>query len=122
MARGIPLNIKEKTDIANMHLQGCTYQEIGDELGLSKNAVYRAVKYDPEVKDILKDIQQDYKNELLDICINEMKEIMLSDETSVGLKTQLIPTILKYTGQFTEKVEVTKKEFSIEELMKEFEI
>lgn len=119
--RGIPLNIKQKTDIANLHLQGMTYSEIGAELGLSKNAVYRACKYDPEVKEILKDMQQDYKNELLDLTVDTMKEIMLNEDTSTGIKVTLIPTALKYCGQLTEKVEV-KKEFNLDEFMKEFEV
>ena len=121
---GKPITTKQKIDIANLYMQGMTYNEIARELNISKNSVYRMVKNDYETKELLKEMQRDYKNEILDLCINEMKEILLDESVSQGLKTTIIATGLKYSGAITDKVEVTKKEepLNLEELYAKFNI
>lgn len=122
MAVGQPIRIKQKIEIANLYIQGMTYQEIANAVGVSKNAVYRMIKNDPETQELLKEMHRNYKEEILDICINEMREILLSEETSSGLKTTLIATGLKYSGAMVDKVEVEKKPMDLEALYKEFGI
>lgn len=123
MAVGQPINTKQKIDIANLYIQGMTYQEIANEVGVSKNSVYRMIKNDYETKELLKEMHRNYKEEILDLCINEMKEILLSEDTSSGLKTTMIATGLKYSGAMVDKVEIEKKEpMDLEALYKEFGI
>lgn len=121
--KGRAVTTKEKIDIANFYIQGMTYQEIANEVGVSKNSVYRMIKNDYETKELLKEMHRNYKEEILDLCINEMKEILLDDEVSKGLKTTMIATGLKYSGAMVERVEVKeKKELDLEALYKEFNI
>lgn len=121
--KGRAVTTKEKIDIANLYIQGMTYQEIARETGLSKNSVYRMIKNDYETKELLKEMHRNYKEEILDLCINEMKEILLDEEVSKGLKTTMIATGLKYSGAMVERVEVKeKKELDLEAMYKEFNI
>lgn len=122
--KGKVLRTKEKIEIANLYIEGMTYQEIANEVGVSKNTVYRMIKNDSETKELLKDMHRDYRDEILDLAINEIKEIFLSEEVSTGLKTTLIPTALKFTGAMVDKVEIEKKEpeMDLEALYKEFGI
>lgn len=120
--KGKVLRTKEKIEIANLYIEGMTYQEIADEVGVSKNTVYRMIKNDSETKELLKDMHRDYRDEILDLAINEIKEIFLSEEVSTGLKTTLIPTALKFTGSMVDKVEIKEPEMDLEALYKEFGI
>lgn len=120
---GKPVTKKEKVKIANLYMQGMTYIEIAAETNLSKSTIYRMIKNDFETRELLDEMQRDYQNEIMDLCINEMKEILLDENVSKGLKTTLIATGLKYGGM-TEKVEITKKEepVNLEELYAKFNI
>ena len=121
--KGRAVTTKEKIDIANLYIQGMTYIEIARELNLSKNTVYRMIKNDYETQELLKEMHRNYKDEILDLCVNEMKEILLDDTVSKGLKTTIIATGLKYSGAMVDKVEIEKKEpMSLEELYREFNI
>lgn len=120
--KGKVLRTKEKIEIANLYIEGMTYQEIANEVGVSKNTVYRMIKNDSETKELLKDMHRDYRDEILDLAINEIKEIFLSEEVSTGLKTTLIPTALKFTGAMVDKVEIKEPEMDLEALYKEFGI
>lgn len=121
---GKPVTKKEKVKIANLYMQGMTYIEIAAETNLSKSTIYRMIKNDFETRELLDEMQRDYRNEIMDLCINEMKEILLDENVSSGLKTTLIATGLKYGGGMTEKVEITKKEepVNLEELYAKFNI
>lgn len=121
--KGRAVTTKEKIDIANLYIQGMTYQEIANEVGVAKNTVYRMIKNDYETKELLKEIHRNYKDEILDLCVNEMKEILLDDEVSKGLKTTIIATGLKYSGAMVDKVEIKEnKELDLEALYREFNI
>lgn len=121
--KGKSITTKEKIDIANLYIQGMTYQEIASEVDVSKNTVYRMVKNDHETQELLKELHRNYKDEILDLCINEMKEILLDEDVSKGLKTTMIATGLKYSGAMVDKVEIDKKEpMDLEALYKEFGI
>lgn len=123
MATGQAVRTNQKIEIANLYIQGMTYKEIAKETGLSKCTVYRMVKNDHETQELLKEMHRNYKEEILDLCINEMKEILLSEDTSSGLKTTMIATGLKYSGAMVDKVEIDKKEpMDLEALYKEFGI
>ena len=123
MGVGQPIRTNQKIEIANLYIQGMTYQEIANEVGVSKNTVYRMIKNDYETKKLLKEMHRNYKEEILDLCINEMKEILLDEEVSKGLKTTMIATGLKYSGAMVDKVEVEKKEpLDLEALYKQFGI
>lgn len=115
---------KQKIEIANLYIQGMTYVEIAAQTGLAKSTIYRMIKNDFETRELLDEMQRDYQNEIMDLCINEMKEILLDENVSKGLKTTLIATGLKYSGGMTEKVEITKKEepVNLEELYAKFNI
>ena len=115
---------KQKIEIANLYIQGMTYSEIAAETNLSKSTIYRMIKNDFETRELLDEMQHDYKNEIMDLCINEMKEILLDENISSGLKTTIIATGLKYAGGISEKIEITKKEepVNLEELYAKFNI
>ena len=121
--KGRAVTTKEKIDIANLYIQGMTYQEIANSVGISKNSVYRMIKNDYETKELLKEMHRNYKEEILDLCVNEMKEILLDEEVSKGLKTTMIATGLKYSGAMVDKIEVKKEpEMDLEAMYKEFGI
>lgn len=120
--KGKSITTKEKIDIANLYIQGMTYQEIANEVDVSKNTVYRMVKNDHETQELLKEMHRNYKDEILDLCINEMKEILLDEDVSKGLKTTMIATGLKYSGAMVDKVEIKEPEMDLEALYKEFGI
>lgn len=121
--KGRAVTTKEKIDIANLYIQGMTYQEIANEVGVAKNTVYRMIKNDHETKELLKEMHRNYKDEILDLCVNEMKEILLDDEVSKGLKTTIIATGLKYSGAMVDKVEIKEnKELDLDALYREFNI
>ena len=71
---------KQKIEIANLYMQGMTYIEIAAETNLSKSTVYRMIKNDFETRELLAEMERDYKNEVMDLCINEMKEILLDEK------------------------------------------
>lgn len=120
--KGKVLRTKEKIEIANLYIEGMTYQEIANEVGVSKNTVYRMIKNDYETQQLLKEMHRNYKDEILDLCINEMKEILLDEDVSKGLKTTMIATGLKYSGAMVDKVEIKEPEMDLEALYKEFGI
>lgn len=120
--KGKALRTKEKIEIANLYIEGMTYQEIANEVGVSKNTVYRMINNDYETQQLLKEMHRNYKDEILDLCINEMKEILLDEDVSKGLKTTMIATGLKYSGAMVDKVEIKEPEMDLEALYKEFGI
>lgn len=122
MTNGIAVTKEQKIDIANLYIQGMPYIDIANATGLSKRLVYICIKNDPETQQLLKGMNRDYKNEILDLCINEMREILLDEEVSKGLKTTMIATGLKYSGAMVDKVEIEKKELDYESYYKEFGI
>lgn len=122
MATGQAVRIDQKIEIANLYIQGMTYKEIARATNLSKCTVYRMIKNDYETRALLKEMNRNYKEEILDLAVNEMKEILLDDEVSKGLKTTMIATALKYSGAMIDKVEIKEPEMTLEDLYKEFGI
>ena len=73
---------------------------------------------------MLKEHQENYKDEVLNLAIDTVKDALLSDNVPHTIKLGYVQTALKYSGALTEKVEITKKEESVnlEELYKQFDI
>lgn len=103
MAKGKALTDIDLTQIANLYCQGLTYQAIADECNLSKDAVYRAVKYNEKCQEYIDEFREGYADELLDLAVDTLKEQLLlhSEDIPKTILISYIQTALKYSGMDT---------------------
>ena len=73
MTRGKAITTSEKILIARLHLEKMTYREIAEEVGLSKISICRCINNDKETKEIIQELEQRYKDELFNQCIDVLK-------------------------------------------------
>lgn len=124
MAQGKKINENTKIKIVDMHIEGYTYREIAAACKIHQQTVYKLLHNDTYIKDMMKEHQNNYKDEVLDLAIDTVKDALLSDDVPHTIKLGYVQTALKYSGALTEKIEVNKKEepLNLDELYKQFNI
>lgn len=124
MAQGKKINENTKIKIVELYIQGCTYREIAEACGIHQQTVYKLLHNDTYIKDMLQEHKNNYKDEVLDLAIDTVKDALLSDDVPHTIKLGYVQTALKYSGALTDKVEVSKKEepLNLDELYKKFNI
>ena len=124
MAQGKKLSQKQMTEIANMYIQGMTYEQIGKAIGCSKMCIWNNVKNNPEQQAIIKDMRERYADELCDLAVDCMKEVLLnSDQIPKTVLVQYLGIAMKYSGLATnqnvnvkDEKKISLKDFSLDEL------
>ncbi|MGL5330135.1 MAG: helix-turn-helix domain-containing protein [Peptostreptococcaceae bacterium] len=74
MARGKSITTSQKILIAKLYIEGKTYGEISEEIGLSKISILRCVNHDNETMEMIEQLEQKIKNEIFNKCIDTLKE------------------------------------------------
>ncbi len=126
MAKGVKVTDKQLIDIADLYIKGYTLKEIGLECGLSKTTVFNAVHHNPKCKEYMEQMAETYKDELVALSIDTIKEALLDENLNPYVKPQYLKMALQYSGlesgASTVKLEAETKvninEISLDELAK----
>ena len=126
MARGVKVTDKQLIDIADLYIKGYTLKEIALECGLSKLTVFNAVHHNDKCKEYMEQMTETYKNELVALSIDTIKEALLDEDLNPYVKPQYLKMALQYSGlesgastvEVEAETKVNVNEISLDELAK----
>ena len=89
MAKGKAIMKSQKLLMVNLHLKNMSYGEIGREMNLSKQTIYRYIRKDKETKEMIEQLEQKYKDEIFNTCIKQMADSFMQNSQEKGDLTMI---------------------------------
>lgn len=85
MARGRKVTKSQKILIAKLFVDGMKYDDIAEEVGLSRISIIRCVNHDAETKELIESLETKYQNEIFSQCLTDIKQGFVFNSRNVEM-------------------------------------